>query len=337
MKRGKAAGLDGITIEHLQYGHPLLICCLSKLFNHMVKSGHIPLSFGQSYTVPLLKSGQHAFSKSLNADDFRGISISPALSKVLEHCILDRYSNFFVSSDNQFGFKKGSSCANAIYLLRGVVDHYINSGSTINVCSIDLAKAFDKMNHHGLFIRLMHRQIPVNLLSLIEKWFAISVTCIKWENVWSTWFCLGSGTRQGGVLSPYLFALFIDSLVDKIRKSGLGCHLRTTCANIILYADDILLLAPSVSALQKLLSLCEEELLDMDMSINAKKSFCIRIGPRYQSIPKLITCSNATEIPWVSQMRNLGIYIVAGRKFSFSLDNSIKRIFTGLLTLSSVK
>ena len=50
MKRGKAAGLDGITAEHLQYSHPLLVCVLSKLFNGVVKLGHVPASFGQSYT-----------------------------------------------------------------------------------------------------------------------------------------------------------------------------------------------------------------------------------------------------------------------------------------------
>ena len=54
MKRGKAAGLDGITAEHLQYSHPLVACVLSKLFNGMVKLRHVPASFGQSYTVPLL-------------------------------------------------------------------------------------------------------------------------------------------------------------------------------------------------------------------------------------------------------------------------------------------
>jgi len=49
------------------------------------------------------------FSKSVSVDDFRGISISSVISKVFEHCILDRYDGFLLSSDNQFGFKK-SSC-----------------------------------------------------------------------------------------------------------------------------------------------------------------------------------------------------------------------------------
>ena len=62
MKRGKAAGLDGITAEHLQHSHQLVACVLAKLFNGMVKLGHVPASFGQSYTVPLLKSGASAYT-----------------------------------------------------------------------------------------------------------------------------------------------------------------------------------------------------------------------------------------------------------------------------------
>ena len=127
MKRGKAAGLDG----HLQYSHPLVACMLSKLFNGMVKLGHVPASFGQSYTVPLLKTS--AYGKSVTVNDFRGISISPVISKIFECCILDRCSNLFTSSDNQFGFEKQSGCAQAIYVFRCVIDHYVNSGSTVNV------------------------------------------------------------------------------------------------------------------------------------------------------------------------------------------------------------
>jgi len=82
-------------------------------------------------------------------------------------------------------------------------------------------------------------------------------------------------------LSPYLFVVFIDSVVDKIKASGLGCYNKFVCYSILLYADDVILLSPSVSSLQKLLSVCELELSWLDMAINIKKSSCIRVGPRY--------------------------------------------------------
>ena len=128
MHRGKAAGLDGLRAEHLQYSHPLLPCVLAKLFNLMLRLGHVPRSFGNSYTVPIFKSGNNTHSKSATVNDFRGISISHVLSKVLEHCILDRYNSLFATSDNQFGFKKHSGCSHAVYLLRCVTDFYVSSG-----------------------------------------------------------------------------------------------------------------------------------------------------------------------------------------------------------------
>ena len=79
------------------------------------------------------------------------------------------------------------------------------------------------------------------------------------------------GVRQGGVLSPFLFAIFIDSIVDKVKATGVGCYLNSVCVSILLYADDIILTAPSVRTLQHLLDVCQQELDYLDMSINAKK------------------------------------------------------------------
>jgi len=99
-----------------------------------------------------------------------------------------------------------------MYTLRCVVDAYVNSGSTVNIRALDLSKAFDKMNHCGLFIKLTQRRIPNNLLSICEHWFSVSSTCVKWGTYLSCFFNLKCGVRQGGVLSPYLFAVYIYML-----------------------------------------------------------------------------------------------------------------------------
>ena len=78
-----------------------------------MKCGCVPNDFGLSYTVPILKDSKNSVSKSLTMDDFRGITISPVMSKVFESFILDRYQKYFVTSNNQFGFKKGLSCSHA--------------------------------------------------------------------------------------------------------------------------------------------------------------------------------------------------------------------------------
>jgi len=116
----------------------------------------------------------------------------------------------------------------------------------------------------------MHRNLPVQLLTISERWFRGSATCFSWNGRFSAFYSLTAGVRQGGVLSPFLLAVFIDGIVDKVKSSNVGCYISTTCCYIFLYADDILLIAPSVSGLQILLNACEEELSALDMFINKK-------------------------------------------------------------------
>ena len=86
-------------------------------------------------------------------------------------------------------------------------EHYLRQ-------SYDFAcKAFDKMNHYALFIKLMNRSIPIQALSVLENWFSLCLSCVKRGSVMSYFYELQTGVRQGGVLSPFLFSIFIDDLV----------------------------------------------------------------------------------------------------------------------------
>lgn len=323
---GKAAGLDSLTADHLHHSHPALYCLLNKLFNLMIKCGYVPHGFGLSYTVPLPKSNYASVSKSLTVDDFRGISISPVISKVFEKCILDRYYRFFETSDSQFGFKKGIGCSHSIYSVRCVVDHFVRQGSTVNLCALDLRKAFDKMNHHGLFVKLMERMLPNSLLSTLEHWFSVCSTCVRWGDTMSNFIKLTCGVRQGGVLSAYLFAVYIDDLIKTIKRSKIGCMFGILAVNIFVYADDIVLLAPSVGALQRLLTLCEDQLSYLDMALNAKKSVCIRFGSRFKD-ECFPLCTTAGEtLCWVDNCRYLGVFLTAAKKFKSTISNN-KRSF----------
>jgi len=125
--------------------------------------GYVPDSWGQSYTVPLPKE-KNSY-KSLKSDDFRGISISCVISKVFEHCVLDRFSSFLVTMDSQFGFKKATGCTHAIYTARSVIEYYMQGGSTVNLATLDISKAFDRVDHCGLFVKLMNRRVRNALLS----------------------------------------------------------------------------------------------------------------------------------------------------------------------------
>ena len=144
LKRGKAAGLNELTCEHLQFSHPAVVSILFKLFNLFVSIHHVPTSFGASYTVPIPKCDGR--TRALSVDDFRGTSISPVISKLFEMAVLERFSNFFETSDHQYGFKIHLGCRDAIYTVRQVTGGYISNGSTVNMCTLDLSKAFDRTN-----------------------------------------------------------------------------------------------------------------------------------------------------------------------------------------------
>ena len=136
-----------------------------------------------------------------------------------------------------------------------------------NLCALDLSKAFDKMNHCGLYIKLMDRNVPNCLLEILEHWFSICSTCVRWGPFVSRFVNLSCGVRQGGVLSPHLFSIYVDDVIDKITRSNTGCNVRLMCISIFMYADDILILSPSVIYLQRLIRLVESELSFLDMPI----------------------------------------------------------------------
>ena len=81
--------------------------------------------------------------------------------------------------------------------------------------------------------------VPVLLLKLVERWFSLASTCVKWGGHVTHFFKVFAGVRQGGALSHYLFAIYVDDVVKKIYKSGLGCYISFLCTSVFLYADDI--------------------------------------------------------------------------------------------------
>ena len=88
----------------------------------------------------------------------------------------------------QFGFKKNVGCRDAIFTLRTAVDRLLKGGYTANLCSLDLSKAFDKVNHHMLYIKLMERHLPVEILQLLETWLDNCCSCVKWSSSYSSLF-----------------------------------------------------------------------------------------------------------------------------------------------------
>ena len=113
------------------------------------------------------------------------------------------------------------------------------------------------------------------------------------------------------VLAPFLFAVYLDDL-GKFSFPADGCY-------IIFYADVILVLSPSVTRLERLLHHCEE-LTWLDMNINFQKSCCLRVGPGCDVTCAVISSSNGCLLPWVTEMRYLGVFVTNSRTLKCSLD-----------------
>jgi len=126
----------------------------------------------------------------------------------------------------------------------------------------------------------------------------------------------------------FLFAQI--PFLTKLKNASLAakCKLKFYCMSVFMYADNILILAPSVSCLQHLLRICEEELIWLDMSINVKKSACIRVGPRYKHVCSNLVTSDGGVISWVDKLRYLGVNLLSAKAFSCTFENAKKSFYS---------
>ena len=186
--------------------HPVIVTLLTKIMNMMILFEYVPDGFGVGVMIPIPKA--HLGNSNVRCDDFRGISVNSIVSKLFELCLLSVFSSYLGSSDLQFGFKANSSCSKALYTVRKTIEFFNERQSTVNLCALDMAKAFDKMNRHALFIKLLNRKCPMTLINILDCWFSKTFACVKWGDCMSSFVKLQCGTRQGEILSPTLFQFY---------------------------------------------------------------------------------------------------------------------------------
>ena len=118
------------------------------------------------------------------------------------------------------------------------------------VAFFDFSKAFDKVNFCELFKKLIDRKIPFIILRLLLFIYRKQKCCVKWNNHKSQYFNIKNGVRQGAVVSPSLYCIYLDTLLKIFKNSHFGCHIGNIFMGAFGYADDIILLAPTRHALQ---------------------------------------------------------------------------------------
>ena len=184
-------------------------------FTSLLHHGYISQCLRDCVLVPLPKKNKDITC----SQNSRPIALASTLSKILEHLICTKFAAFLSSSPLQFGFKAGSSTTLCTGMVKNVVSRYINNGSCVLGCFLDASKAFDLVNHDILFHKLSVRGLlSVSCLHGISQQMKV-----RWDHSLSESFHVSNDVRQGGVLSPVLFAVNLDGLLEDLADSGCGC------------------------------------------------------------------------------------------------------------------
>ena len=146
------------------------------------------------------------------SDNYRSIALASSLSNVLETTILLHFSEFFVTSDLQFGYKKCVSTSLCTGFIKNVVNCYVQRKNQVYGCFLDASKAFDLVDHNDLFQRLLERNLPSPVVRFLVHWYQNQKMCVRWNATHSGTFSVRNGVRQGSVLSPILFTVYLDEL-----------------------------------------------------------------------------------------------------------------------------
>ena len=110
-------------------------------------------------------------------------------------------------------------------MIKNIVSRYIHNGSVVYGCFLDASKAFDLLDHHILFSKLQERGLPAPILCFLLGWYKSQQMRVRWNSFMSDSFSVCNGVRQGSVLSPVLFAVYLDGLLSELEGSGVYCFI----------------------------------------------------------------------------------------------------------------
>ena len=193
--------------------------------------------------------------------------------------------------------------------MKEIIRSYTDNKTPVHCAFLDASKAFDRVDHTKLFKKLLGRGVPNYLISILANWYSTSELTARWESSLSNTFGSTNGVRQGSLLSPILFALYVDDLSVSLGNERVGCIAGSMIVNHIFYADDLVLLSPSVLGLRKLVSVCENYALTHDMLFNETKSVCIRFSKNNLKYQPGNIILNDRELDWRESTKYLGVII----------------------------
>ena len=129
--------------------------------------------------------------------------------------------------------------------MQEVVGHFLRNGSHPILAVLDCSKAFDTCKFSILFTKLLGTGLPPIVIRTLVYVYEEQFAWVRWGQTQSEQFPISNGTRQGSMISPALWSVYLDLLIKELRELGVGCHVGGLYIGVVVYADDVLLMAPT--------------------------------------------------------------------------------------------
>jgi len=303
LKMNKHDGDKGLYSNMVINAPELWVMLLCEVINCMLLHGHNPTELLNATLSSITKDPSEDICDSSN---FRGIALTSCIYKVIDWIIIINYESHILTSNLQFAYKSGHSTTMCSLTLKEVVQYYNSRNSNVYCALVDASKAFDRVRFDKMFELLIKRGLPIIVIRLLFDLYVRQQVRTSWCGVFSEYFKTSNGVRQGGVLSPLFFIVYIDELIILLQECGVGCYVGHQFFGALGSADDLTLLAPTPNALRKMLLICEQFGVDFDILYNGKKTKCMLFvgeGLDY-CIPNIHFCGSRLE--WSTEVKHLG-------------------------------
>ncbi len=322
------AGWDGITPGHLRYGICDALCSkLAEIYTLCLSWNLIPRVFSLGTVIPILKK---ATNNPNLPESYRPITISTIFSKLMESIMMPTDH----ACDTQFGFRSNRSTVAACSVLNDISRYYNNRGSPVFVAALDAQKCFDCIWHAGLFHRLKDHMSLVHW-RLLFHWYSKLESQIKWQGTYSEIFKVTRGTRQGSLLSPQLFNIFINELLVQLKAASPGVHIGSTKVNNLVYADDVTVISGTTTGLQQLLDICVKYANDWRFVFGISKTQCSILGHhRFKLTPSWSL--NGSPVKTVVQSDILGVRFHSSLSSSEHIEHRMSKARNAFFGLSDI-